>query len=82
MIQREIKPGSGTRPCACGRLPRLIETRGNPAPDQLASSPAVAYHFECPPCGIATARDREQLVAQAQWNLGATHPITATRLSA
>lgn len=82
MIQRELKPGPGTRPCTCGRTPRLIETRGNPIPGQLAKEPTTVYHLECPPCLIATARDASQLAAQAQWNLGGTHPIAAPRLTA
>ena len=82
MIQRELKAGAGTRPCTCGRQPRLIETRGNPIPGQLAKEPTTVYHLECPPCLIATARDASQLAAQAQWNLGGTHPIAAPRLTA
>ena len=82
MIQRELKPGPRTRPCSCGRLPRLIETRGNPTQGQLARVSTTAYHLECPPCHIATGRDASQLVVQAQWNVGTTHPITAPRLTA
>ncbi|MCG2605014.1 MAG: hypothetical protein KBO60_18295 [Achromobacter sp.] len=82
MIQRELKAGAGTRPCTCGRTPRLIETRGNPMPGQLAKEPTTVYHLECPPCLIATARDRSQLVVQAQWNVGASYPIAAPRLTA
>lgn len=82
MIQREITPGAGTGTCDCGRMPKLIETRGNPRPDSLAKATTTAYHLECPPCGITTERDPEQLVAQAKWNAGVVHPITATRLSA
>ena len=82
MIQRELKPGEGTGTCDCGRMPRLIETRGNPRPDQLATAPSMAYHLECSPCQRTTARHAEQIVAQAWWNAGLVHPITATRLSA
>lgn len=82
MIQRQLTPGPGTYPCACGRMPHLIETRGNPDPKRLADKPTTAYHLECPPCGITTARDPHQLVPQAQWNAGITQPIDVTRLSA
>lgn len=82
MIQRQLVPGPGTYPCACGRMPHLIETRGNPDPKRLADKPTTAYHLECPPCGITTDRDPHQLVPQAKWNAGFTHPIDVTRLSA
>lgn len=82
MIQREITPGAGTGTCDCGRMPKLIESRGNPRINDLAKARVTTYHFECPPCGIATERDPEQLVAQAKWNASVVHPITATRLSA
>ncbi len=85
MIQAEVKlsaPGAVVTSCACGRLPRLIETRGNPNTERLATLRTVAYHFECAPCALTTPRADTQAAALALWNDGATHPITATRLSA
>lgn len=82
MIQRELKPSAGTGSCDCGRKPRLIETRGNPRSEQLATTRATHYHLECPPCGLTTDRYPSAVVAEAKWNAGLVHPISVTRLSA
>lgn len=85
MIQAEVKlslAGAAVISCECGRLPRLIETRGNPNTERLATLRTVTYHFECAPCALATKRAYTLEIALAMWNGGVTHPITATRLSA
>lgn len=82
MIQRQVKLTRPVRDCACGKQPKLIESRGNPGAVALrtATKPCVVhYHLECAICGLTTERTKRPVGAERAWNAEQLHSLIPHR---
>lgn len=81
MIQREVQLHADLRTCACGRPPRLIESRGHrdAGPNLVINgAPSLHFHLECALCGITTPRQSSPELAIADWNAAALQPLASS----